>query len=60
MTTRRQLLKIKVFRRIFAIFSVSKYKSKGMSEAKVEKIKVRQPVDFPFLLLNGSSQGRGY
>ena len=48
MTTRRQMLKIKVFGRIFSIFSVFKYKSKGMSEAKVEKIKVRQPVDFPY------------
>ena len=48
MTTRRQMLKIKVFRRIFSTFSVSKYKSKGMSEAKVEKIKVRQPVGFPY------------
>jgi hypothetical protein len=54
MTTRRQMLKIKVFRCIFSIFSVSKYKSKGMSEAKVEKIKVSQPVDFPYdVILNG-------
>jgi hypothetical protein len=51
MTTRRQMLKIKVFGRIFSIFSVSKYKSKGMSEAKVEKIKVGQPVDFPFYII---------
>lgn len=54
MTTRRQMLKIKVFRRIFSIFSVSKYRSKGMSEAKVEKIKVRQPVDFLYdIILKG-------
>ena len=42
------MLKIKVIEPIFSIFSVSKYKSKGMSEAKVEKIKVRQPVDFHY------------
>lgn len=54
MTTRRQMLKIKVFRRIFSIFSVSKYKFKGMSEAKVEKIKVRQPVaSLYYIVLNG-------
>lgn len=51
MTTRRQMLKIKVFERIISTFSVSKYKSKGMSEAKVEKIKVRQPVDFLYYYL---------
>lgn len=51
MTTRRQMLKIKVFGRIFSIFSVSKFKSKGMSEAKVEKIKVRQLVDFPYYII---------
>ena len=50
------MLKIKVFRRIFSTLSASKYKSKGMSEAKVEKIKVRQPVDFPYdVILNGIS-----
>ena len=55
MTTRRQLLKIKVLSRIFSVFSVSKHKPKGMSEAKVEKIKVRQPVDFPYDFISNRS-----
>jgi meiotic recombination protein DMC1 len=55
MTTRRQMLKIKVFWRIFSIFSVSNHESQGMSEAKVEKIKVRRPTDFPCYSMSQNS-----
>lgn len=52
MTTRRQMLKIKV-RRFYSLFCrcITQI-SQGMSEAKVEKIKVAFPADFMRRLLS--------